>query len=98
MSSAWEEREHYTDIYTSRALVKSNGDVIWNNAVTWRISCGVNIMWFPVDRQVRDLFYLVVGYKSKLPKLSLSGVLEMACVAFWGRRRVFHACKVDYGF
>ena len=53
--SAREEREQYTDIYKSRALVMNNVEIIWNNAVTWRISCGVDIMRFPVDRQVRFL-------------------------------------------
>lgn len=49
---AYEEREHYTDIYTTRALVTDKGHVLWNNGVLWQISCKVEAMWFPLDRQV----------------------------------------------
>ena len=48
----YEEREHYTDIYTTRALVTSQGRVLWNNNIMWKISCKVDPTWFPLDRQV----------------------------------------------
>ena len=49
---AYDQREHYTDIYTTRALVTNTGKVIWNNGALWMSTCKVQAMWFPLDRQV----------------------------------------------
>lgn len=42
----------HTDVYKTKALVGSNGDVVWTAPVTWRVSCSFDVTWFPIDKQV----------------------------------------------
>ena len=46
----------HTDLYKTKALVKNTGVVFWSAPVTWRVACSFDVTWFPIDRQVRNMF------------------------------------------
>ena len=52
MYRALETSLAHTDMYKTKVVVKSRGEVIWNAPVTWKISCSSDVTWFPVDEQV----------------------------------------------
>lgn len=57
----------HTDMYKTRPLVFNKGLVVWNSPVTWKISCELDVTWFPVDRQVCNFTFGSNSYsKSQL--------------------------------
>ena len=52
MYRALETSLAHTDMYKTKVVVKSRGEVIWNAPVTWKISCSSDVTWFPIDEQV----------------------------------------------
>ena len=54
--SADRTSNNHLDVFRTRLQVDSGGSVIWNNLVTWKSSCNLDITWFPVDKHVSFFF------------------------------------------
>jgi len=57
LNTADETSYAHTDLYKTKAQVESSGLVHWNNIVTWKSSCDLDITWFPVDRQTCNMTF-----------------------------------------